>query len=212
MPLRRNRLQCEFCPAFFHLHWFAHNCAGIYIYIYTFKLHTHVFCALKTYTHTAQIGVHQTQNTIFKRPRALHKAYGAALYFPTGHCVHNPPRTPENPALHMQSSGLSLASAASEFEGQLKHTSDEIPFDVFEYFPMEQSVQVKFPVEILYFPAGHSEQVLLLVSVYPALHRHAGLPAAETELLEQGKQEADPSPALYWLTPHCEHMAPFCPV
>jgi len=49
----------------------------------------------------------------------LQKVHGAALYFATGHCIHNSPRTPENPALHMQAAALSLAVAASEFDGQL---------------------------------------------------------------------------------------------
>ena len=62
----------------------------------------------------------------------LRRAYGAALYFPTGHCVHNSPRTPENPALHMQSAALSLASAASEFNGQLRHASGVTALDVVE--------------------------------------------------------------------------------
>ena len=68
----------------------------------------------------------------FKGSRALHKAYGAALYFPTGHCLHNSPRTPENTALHMQSTALSLASAASEFDGQLRHASGVTALDVVE--------------------------------------------------------------------------------
>ena len=78
------------------------------------------------------MGCFGVYEVFFKGSCALRKAYGVALYFPTGHCVHNPPRTPENPALHMQSSGLSLASAASEFDGQLRHASGVTAFGVVE--------------------------------------------------------------------------------
>ena len=37
------------------------------------------------------------------------------------------------------------------------------------------------------------------------------LPAAETELSRQDVQRPDPSPALYVLAKHCEHVAPFSP-
>jgi len=76
--------------------------------------------------------VRVAEDTISKRSRVLHKAYGAALYFTIAHCVHKPPRTPENPALHMQSVTLPLASAASEFEGQLRHASGVTALNVVE--------------------------------------------------------------------------------
>ena len=66
----------------------------------------------------------EVPSDIHRCSRALYTAHGAALYFAMGHCVHGSPRTPENPALHMQCTGPSLASAASEFEGQSRHTSD----------------------------------------------------------------------------------------
>ena len=69
---------------------------------------------------------------ILKGSRVLCRAYCAVLYFPIVHCVHGPPCIPENPALHMQSAGLSLASAASEFNGQLRHASGVTALDVVE--------------------------------------------------------------------------------
>ena len=69
--------------------------------------------------------------------QSIQKVHRAALYFAKGHCVHNSPRTPENPALHVQAAALSLACAASEFDGQLSHTFDVAPTAV-EYWPAKQ--------------------------------------------------------------------------
>jgi len=53
-----------------------------------------------------------------------------------------------------------------------------------------------------------------LAPEYPALHWQAVLevlPAGATEST-QAEQAAGPAPALYWSTPHCEHVSPFAPV
>ena len=38
------------------------------------------------------------------------------------------------------------------------------------------------------------------------------LPASEAEFDAQSEQAAGPKPALYWSTPHCEHVLPLAPV
>jgi len=66
----------------------------------------------------------------------------------------------------------------------------------------------------LYVPVPHGEHVPPLAPEYPALHWQAVLevlPAGATEST-QAEQAAGPAPALYWSTPHCEHVSPFAPV
>jgi len=54
-----------------------------------------------------------------------------------------------------------------------------------EYFPAPQSIQLLLPALVLYFPATQAVHGPPFAPVYPALHKHVELPAADCEFWTQ---------------------------
>ena len=90
------------------------------------------------------------------------------LYFPATHDTHEPPLTPEEPVLQMQSVISSLAITAAEFKGHAWHTSEAAATAV-EYFPATQFVHAALPGLLLYFPAAQTTHEPPLTPEEPVL-------------------------------------------
>jgi hypothetical protein len=59
-----------------------------------------------------------------------------------------------------------------------------------------QSIQLSFPVTLLYFPAPHSTHTLPF-PLAPALHRHSTLGTSASALAAHATQAVAPTPAMY---------------
>jgi len=117
------------------------------------------------------------------------------LYFPATQPLHVCPLGPVNPALHEQSFTASLATGASEFDGQFWHVSIMAAVDV-ENLPLTQSVHGSVPLAVLYFPATQPVHVPPFGPVNPALHEQSldsPLRAGAWELVVHGVHSSSPS-------------------
>ncbi len=169
-------------------------------------------------------------------PQSLHRADPVdVLYAPAVHAVHSPPSSPDDPALQVQVLKAVLPGGELEFDGQAMHVElAEAPGAV-EYVPAPQSEQVADPVNALYFPATHAEQVPPSGPLQPVLQVQlvkAALPTGELEfdgqamhfeLVEeptaveyvpapQSEHRADPVDVLYFPATHAEQVPPSGPL
>jgi hypothetical protein len=113
-----------------------------------------------------------------------------ALYFPATHAVQVPPRGPVHPALQVQLVKDALPAGELEFDGQALHVELAEAPTAAEYVPAPQSEHVPIPVNSLYFPATHAEQVPPAGPVDPALQVQlvkAELPTGELEFDGQAR-------------------------
>jgi hypothetical protein len=117
-------------------------------------------------------------------PHSVHTADPVdALYFPATHAVHVPPSVPEKPPLQVQFIKAEFPAVEKEFVGQAVHV--EAP-TIIEYVPDPHSVHRAAPLDALYFPAAHSEQVPPSGPEKPALQAQlvkTELPAGEFEFV-----------------------------
>jgi len=154
------------------------------------------------------------------------------LYFPATHDTHEPPLTPEEPVLQIQSVISSLAIADTEFKGQAWHTFEPAPTAI-EYIPASQSIHSALPVLFLYFPAtqnthepplGPEKPALQIQSVVSSLaiadtvfrghawHTSNTAPTAmEYFPNTQFVQSALPALILYFPATHGSHAPPCAP-
>ena len=102
-----------------------------------------------------------------------------ALYPPDTQAAQLSVSGPEKPALQVQ---IELPSDEWEFDGQEMHVEFAEAPTAAEYVPAPQSVQVAFPVKVLYFPAAHAAHGFPFGPVDPALQVQSVI--AELELAE----------------------------
>jgi hypothetical protein len=104
--------------------------------------------------------------------------------------------------LQVQLVKAALPAGELEFDGQTLHVEFvEAPTAV-EYVPPKQSVHAAGPVNTLYFPAAHAEQVVAADTVGSLEY----VPAPQSE------QVAFPFNDLYLPPTHAAHQPPFGPV
>ena len=112
-----------------------------------------------------------------------------ALYLPATHSVHEPPSSPEDPALQVQAVKTE-PSVESEFIGHTTQAYSAAAASVLQYLPAKQAVQAASPAKALYLPATHPTHVPPLGPVKPAVHiqpEAAALPAGAFECAGHAK-------------------------
>ena len=156
-----------------------------------------------------------------------------ALYLPATHSMHEPPSSPENPALQVQDVNAE-PTGECEFIGHTTHVDSAAPPSALEYLPAPQSAQAPSPAQSLYLPATHPTHSPPFGPVKPAVHiqpKAAALPAGASEFVghaahvlsavcptaaeyfpaPQSVHGASPVPALYLPAPHSTHVPPSGP-
>jgi len=151
-----------------------------------------------------------------------------SLYLPDTHKEHTPPFGPVAPTLHTHDPRAVLDAGEMEKGGQLRHAPAPVAPTVPEYVFTPQSIQLPFPVALLYFPAPHSTHTLPF-PLAPALHRHSTRGTSASAFAAHDRQTVAPTPGmyvpaaqdvqlllpitfLYWPGTHSEHGPPFAPV
>jgi hypothetical protein len=138
-----------------------------------------------------------------------------ALYCPATHAAHGSPFGPVDPALQVQFAKAALPEGELEFDGQTLHVKLAEASTAVEYVPATQSKQVAVPVNTLYFPPTHAEQVPPSGPENPASQVQLvkyKLPTGELEFDGQSMHVVVPFNALYCPATHAAHGPPFGPV